>query len=296
MGNQSSTKAAIATEKRIKEIGTNFFNIRANFKIKGLINIGTHMSLIKLSTGKFLVIDTVPLDEELKQEIDSLTNNGNDIEAVIATHPFHTLAFPDFYKNYSSVVKEWYGTPRHLRNQKDIIPWTGNIMDYLNKWNPEVEMRIPDGAEFVAPLPESTNHFNSVWVYSPLAKTIHVDDTINYFDNPSLLFKIFGKKAGQMDFHPSLSNNGLYKTENAPILFKQWLENVLKDWDFENACCAHVGVKIGGAHLLVQETLENAQELLDKLSKRHEGKVMDEEQLKHEHDCSQYNVEGNECG
>src|SRR3989338_2874866 len=120
MGNQSSATVA---EKSIKEIGTNFFNIRTSFKIKGLINIGTHMSLIKLSTGKFLVIDTVPLDEALKKEIDQLTNNGNDIEAVVATHPFHTLAFPDFYKNYPNAP--YYGTPRHLRNQKD-IPWAGN--------------------------------------------------------------------------------------------------------------------------------------------------------------------------
>ncbi|EFC44062.1 predicted protein [Naegleria gruberi] len=266
MGNQSS---AVVVEKRIKEIGKNFFNIRASFKIKGLINIGTHMSLIRLSNGKYLVIDTVPLDEELKKEIDELTNNGVDIEAVVATHPFHTLAFPDFYKNYSSA--SYYGTPRHIRNQKD-IPWAGNIMDHLNKWSPDVEMRIPAGAEFVAPVPESTNHFNSVWVFSPVAKTIHVDDTINYFDNPSLLFKVLGKKSGQMDFHPSMTNGGLNKTETAPQLFKEWLENLLHDWDFDNACCAHVGVKIGGAHALVNETLTNAQGVLDKLAKKHEGK------------------------
>lgn len=33
---------------------------------KGIVNIGTHMSIIKLSSGKFLVVDTIPLDPELK--------------------------------------------------------------------------------------------------------------------------------------------------------------------------------------------------------------------------------------
>ncbi len=40
----------------------------------------------------------------------------------------------------------YYGTPRHLRNIKD-IPWAGdvNVCEIRNKWSPEVEMRIPAG-------------------------------------------------------------------------------------------------------------------------------------------------------
>jgi hypothetical protein len=278
--------------QRIKQIGTTggFYNIRANFKIKGLVNIGTHMSLAKLNNGKFLVIDTVPLDDDLKKELDTLTNNGSDIEAVIATHPFHTLAFPDFYKTYPNVP--YFGTPRHIRNQKD-IPWAGNIMENLDKWCPEVQMRIPEGSEFVAPQPESSNHFNSVWVYYPSARTIHVDDTIMFYEDPSLLFKILGKKTGQMEFHPTLSNVGLHKTEEAPAQFKQFVEGVLKDWQFDNACCAHVGVKVGGAHEALQETLKNAQSTFDKIAKKNEGKHVDEDAT---HDIAQYNIHGHECG
>ena len=39
------------------------------------------MSIIKLPSNKFLVIDAVPLNPFLKQAIDELTNNGADIEA-----------------------------------------------------------------------------------------------------------------------------------------------------------------------------------------------------------------------
>lgn len=61
------------------------------------------MSLIKLASGKFLVIDTVPLEDDQKAALDQLTDNGALIEAVVATHPFHTLAFPAFYKAYPNV-------------------------------------------------------------------------------------------------------------------------------------------------------------------------------------------------
>jgi hypothetical protein len=102
------------------------------------------MSLIRLSNDKYLVVDTVPLTDSIKTFIDQTTENGTKIEAVLATHPFHTLAFPPFFQAYPNVP--YFGTPRHLRIQPQ-IPWAGNLNDCAtrNKWSPEVEMRIPDG-------------------------------------------------------------------------------------------------------------------------------------------------------
>jgi len=74
-------------------IGPGFWNVRASFVIDGL-DIGTQMSLIQLKSGKFLILDTVQLDSDLLKEINSMTNNGSLMEAVIATHPFHTVFFP----------------------------------------------------------------------------------------------------------------------------------------------------------------------------------------------------------
>lgn len=39
------------------------------------------MSLLRLESGKFLVIDTILLSSEQKQELDRLTDNGKLIEA-----------------------------------------------------------------------------------------------------------------------------------------------------------------------------------------------------------------------
>lgn len=130
---------------QLNQIGPGFWNVRTSFKLFKIVDIGTHMSVIQLRSGNFLVIDTVEMNDGLKKELDDLTNNGTKIEAVVGVHPFHTLAFPGFYKLYPDA--KYYGTPRHLRNLKD-IKWTGqldNNKESLSKWEPEVELRIPAG-------------------------------------------------------------------------------------------------------------------------------------------------------
>jgi len=275
------------------EVGPGFYNVRSRFKLKGIVDIGTQMSFIRLSTGKFLVIDTVPLTDTLKLEIDQLTDGGNNMEAVLCTHPFHTLAIGDFYKTYPNT--QYYGCPRHLR-RLNVIPWTGDLNDeeIRKKWEPEVQMRIPSGAEFVNPLPEEYNHFICVWVYAVAARVIHVDDTINYFSNPSTIMKIVGKKPGLMEFHPSMAGPGLHPTPEAPREFQAWMQQILKDWDFDTMVCAHIGNKIGGAKEALRETLEDAESTFAHLEKHNRKKEKEEdERIK---DCQRYNVNGSECG
>lgn len=277
---------------RLHPIGDSFWNIRSEFRLKKIIDIGTHMSIVRLRNGKYLVIDTVPLEDGLREEIDSLTNRGENIEAVIATHPFHTLAFPGFYQAYPKAP--YYGTPRHLRIQPD-IPWAGNIRDHLNKWEDQVFMRIPDGAEFVQPLPEESNHFNSVWVFVPSARTLHVDDTVLNISDPNFLLRIVGVRGNQLFFHPSIRGPGLYPTPQAPDQFKSWLEAVIRDWDFDTICVAHKDNVVSDGKQKLKDALLNLQPTLDKLKERNkDGNVKyDEEDLKK---CAEYNVKGAECG
>jgi hypothetical protein len=47
---------------RIVEIGNGFYNIRSPFKVLcNCIDVGTHMSLIKLNSGNFLIVDTIEI-------------------------------------------------------------------------------------------------------------------------------------------------------------------------------------------------------------------------------------------
>jgi len=234
-------------------IGPGFWNIRSTFDVDGF-NIGTQMSLIQLMSGKFLVLDTVEVDAELQGEINSLTKNGTLMEAVLATHPFHTTYFPAFYQLYPQVP--FYGTPRHLRIEPS-IPWAGSMWDCdtRQKWLPEVHFRIPRGSEFVAPQPESTNHFSGIHAFHPLSKTIHVDDTIMY--NFPL--------EGEMVFHPTLLTVCLYHIPQSPPAFHDWVQTYIKEWDFDNICAAHNGVKLGGAKLELQVLLDAAAIVFDGL-------------------------------
>jgi len=284
---------------KLVEVGKGFWNIRGSFKtFAGLIDVGTQMSIIRLSSGRFLVVDTIPLDPTLKTEIDTLTNNGKDIDAVIATHPFHTLAFPDFHTAYPHVP--YYGTPRHLRNIKT-IPWSGCISDpqVMTAWSPDVEMRIPEGAEWNAPQPEAHNHFNCCWVFSPSARTIHVDDTLNYIADPPFFAKLVGVHKDQLMFHPSMTGPGLHPTEEAPLQFKAWVEQLLLEWDFDNICCAHIENKIGGGHAALSQILADSESTFQKMSdkaKKEGKKVAKVEEIPDGENCSKYNVYGNECG
>ncbi|XP_037040368.1 uncharacterized protein LOC119077304 [Bradysia coprophila] len=254
----------------IRSFGNGFWNVRVPFQIK-LLEIGTHMSLIQLSNGNFLVIDTVALNDQLERELNELTNNGTKIEAVLAVHPFHTLAYSAFHRLYPNVP--YYGTPRHLRKLTE-IKWAGQLDDkenkeLLSKWAPDVELRIPAGAEYFDPQPEDTNHFVSIFVYHRNSKTLHVDDTLIYAEDPSWPVRlVFGVQAGSLKFHPSMADGGLYRTVEAPLQFRDWMKKLLDDWDFENLCTAHIGVKKGGAHDAVRELVNESEKLFEELSER----------------------------
>ena len=119
------------------EIGNGFYNLKAPFFGSGFINKGTHMSLLRLRNGRFIVLDTCGLSAGAKAELDILTVNGTLIDAVIATHSFHTTYFESFYEMYPTL--NYYGTPRHIRLLKK-IEWKGDVnMELIRTlWEPEV--------------------------------------------------------------------------------------------------------------------------------------------------------------
>jgi hypothetical protein len=250
--------------KHLKCVGENFWNLRSSLVMFRFVDIGTHMSFIRLSTGKFLVIDCIDLSNKaVKREVDTLTENGSLIEAVLGVHPFHTLFFPAFQQLYPNAG--YYGTPRHLRNFVD-MKWSGSLGDEATRclWEAEeVFLRIPDGAEFEFP-PAEDVHFSSVVVFHAHSKTLHVDDTINYFHGAGWVLRLLGKKDNLMEFW-SLEK-GLDHTPESPRMFKAWVEHIIHDWDFDNICAAHNNNKIGDAKRLLEEALHTAQPEFDRLA------------------------------
>jgi hypothetical protein len=263
----SATNVAKFTYREIVEIAPNYWNVQQPLVMMGCLDIRTHMNLIKLETGKFVVLDTVRLSPTLKAELDHLTVNGTLIEAVVATHPFHTLYFPAFYAYCPHAA--YYGTPRHLRRQTQ-IPWAGDVCstEFHQKWSPEIEMSLPAGAEFANP-PEG-NHFAGLFVYHQLSRTLHVDDTVMFVEKSTCLLRCMGAHTGSMSFHLSFTGDGLNPTPQAPIEFKNWLQTqVIDRWDFDNIVTAHMGNMIGGAKAKLQLTLNAAEPDIQRLVRKH---------------------------
>ncbi|KAJ3017878.1 UNVERIFIED_CONTAM: hypothetical protein HDU68_011432 [Siphonaria sp. JEL0065] len=252
------------TLSRIQEIGPGCYNLRAPFKVlAGLMDIGTHMSFVKVQSGKLIALSAVSLDEDSKAEVNALTRNGELLEAVIATNPFHTLAFEQLYELFPHVP--FYGTPRHIRVYPD-IPWAGSSGDnkVLQRWSGELEMRIPDGCEFDAPLPESTNHFSGVVAFHHSSRT---DDAFRVTTNPNFIVaNVFSRRHNEVSFHFSLFHQALHKTPEAPKQFYDWVIQLTKDWDFENLATAHGGSLIGDAKKELLAGLEKARKSLSDIS------------------------------
>lgn len=188
---------SVGESRRINKVGVDFWHATDSLIMSG-IDIGVQMNFIRLNSGRFLVLDTIELNQTLIEEINVLTNNGSLIEAVLGTHPFHTLYFPAFFKQYPTA--KYYGTPRHLRVVQG-VKWTGSLWDCKNRilW-PEIKMRVPLGGEFVSPQPEETNHFSGIHIYHPVSGVLHVDDTEDIV-------------LGLMTFHPTLVTDGISRNK-----------------------------------------------------------------------------------
>jgi hypothetical protein len=136
--------------KHFVEVGNGFYNLKTPFVLYGVIDIGTQMSLLRLkSTGTFLVIDTCAMSPAAKEEFDHLTSNGTLIDAVIATHPFHTIYFETFYAMYPTL--KYYGTPRHIKTIPSIT-WAGDVSTEAVRslWEPEVNRRQFQGSKRIS--------------------------------------------------------------------------------------------------------------------------------------------------
>ncbi|CAE8741967.1 unnamed protein product [Polarella glacialis] len=288
------------------EVDRGFWNCEQEFLMKkhGIsVDIGNHMSLCRLANGRMVAIDAITLTDSAKAELDWLTLDGSLLEAVVLTHPFHTLGIAWFHERYpSSPTCRWYGCPRH-RKVAPFVSWAGDLScpGTRKVFGPDLEMRIPDGAEFVDPKPPSTNHFSSVFVFHRESKTIHCDDTIMYFDNPTFLAKLFGFQDGSMHFHPSIKTVGLHHSPEAPLAFMAWLKKLLEDWDFNHLVTAHKGRCFCDAKPKIKRMLENAQmPLLDLSAKWRAGREQGGGCYRHTAPASQgdfaWSDQGSECG
>lgn len=225
------------------QVSNDFWNIRGEFKIGGVINIGTHCSLVRLANGKFLFLDALTLDADSKQQVDELTNNGRDIQAILNLHPFHTVHVKGIHAQYPDVPL--YGTKRHIERFPD-INWQPELVEspecqalFAN----DLEFSIPAGVDFISA--NENVHFSSVLALHKASGTLHVDDTLMYLQLPGRLKAVTEK--GALRFHITLAK-ALEPRAGAAQDFRQWATDLAARWHGnENLCAAHSATLLNAA-------------------------------------------------
>lgn len=211
----------------ILRIAEGFWNIRGSFRIAGVIDIGTQMSLVRRDDGRFLLLDSYELSGAPLDELLALTDGGKAIDAILNVHPFHTIHCKAVHAQFPHA--KLYGTARHARKQPG-LPWEAIRTEdpVIAERFPELFFSVPRGVHFV---PDNENlHFASVLVFHPASRTLHVDDTLMFSKLPLV---------GGLSFHPTLAKV-LEERPGAVVDFRAWTDDLLALCaDVDHVCAAH---------------------------------------------------------
>jgi hypothetical protein len=222
--------------RQVIEVADGFWNIRGSFKA-GLLDIGTHASLVRLGNGKFVLLDACDFDTDVQVWIDDVTDGGRNLESFLHLHPFHTVFVTRAHQLYPDA--KLYGTARHHQKLPE-LPWQElrtEASPLHELYADDFDFDVPRGVDFVSANPKL--HFSSVLAFHPASKTLHVDDTIIYMPLPPII-RLF--KRDLTMFHPALAKV-LEPGGAAADEFQRWAEELIeRAATIDNLCAAHTGV------------------------------------------------------
>ena len=196
------------------------------------------MSLVSRPGGTFILLDSYEIDEQDREELMRLTNDGERIEAVLNVHPFHTVhcKFIQQMVPHARLI----GTRRHHQQSPDLT-WDPALIEdeaTQKEYADIFDFSVPAGIDFISD--DDSVHVGSVIVRDRASGIIHVDDTLMVADLPSLVEKML--PGPRLRFHPKLAD-GLQKRAGAADDFIGWVKNMEQDWaDSQVICAAHKGI------------------------------------------------------
>jgi hypothetical protein len=247
---------------KLTKIGENFWRVEGDFRIGGLVNVGTQASLVRLADGNFVFLDSYTLPDTVKAEVDILTEAGAKLVAIINLHPFHTLHCEWMHRAYPEAAL--YGTQRHHRKLPD-LPWQEQRCEsgvLEEAFGDDFAFSIPRGVPLVCD--DESVHFSSILALHRASGTIHVDDTLVYLDKgfPLSLLPL----TGRVDFHPTLGK-ALETSPGATDAFREWAITLGIEWaQAKRIAAAHDAVRELGPEEFPQvigEALGRAKPVLD---------------------------------
>lgn len=279
-----------------------FFNIRGSFRLFGLIDIGTHASLVRLEPSSsassnasaepnWILIDSINFSPEQIETIRRTTNDS--IKAIVNVHPFHTVYTPNAAQAFPTA--KLYGTARHHEKHPS-MQWEPTTVEsdqfqteFTSLFGEELDFSVPKGVDFV---PSNENiHFSSVLVYHKPSKTVHSDDTFGVMRLPSFI-SWFGYEPTKIALHPTLGS-ALEKRVGAAGDFRSWLQDLLGRWDIQNLVAAHNSnylandVATDGKNMTIKDHLLQSLESWEPTLVQHEQKAQEKARQRAERDNSQ---------
>lgn len=247
----------------MEQLHQDFWNFRGSFKIAKVIDIGTHMSLVRRANGRFLVLDSYGLDDEDLAQLRALTGQGQLVDAIINLHPFHTIHCRALVDALSGA--RLIGTRRHLTQLPELRWDTRVIEDRATQaeFADDLDFSIPAGVDFISD--NEKVHVGSVLVRHRASGIVHVDDTINVFVAPGILSAVL--PAPRLSFHPMLAK-ALQPRRGAADDYARWARDLTRDWaGTPVVCAAHSAVRHlepGGWEAEMDRALASVEETLAK--------------------------------
>lgn len=251
------------------EVADGFWNLRGSFKVAGVVELGTHMSLVRRTNGRYLALDACGLAPEARALIDEKTRGGEDLDAFLHLHPFHTLHVRPLHQLYPRA--RLYGTARHHEQLAD-LPWeplrTEDPASH-ERFVEDLDFSVPRGVDFI---PSNVNvHFSSALVVHRATQTLHVDDTLVYARLRGPL-RLFGPDATR--FHPSLGG-ALRREPGAAEAFRRWARELIeRAGTLQNLCAAHTSVLLARSNpgQAIAARIEDALRRVEGTLRAHERK------------------------
>ncbi len=256
--------------KDIIPISDSFWNVRGSYKIRGLIDVGTQASLVRRKNGKFVFLDSYTLSDSVQREIYALTNGGQDVEAILNVHPFHTIHVESMHRAFPSA--RLYGTVRH-RSRLPNLPWQQPLCEepaLPQLFAEDFDFSVPRGVDFVSA--DESVHLSSVLVVHRASRTLHVDDTLMYVALPWPLRLLH--PVGLVRIHITLPKS-LEQRAGAAQDFRRWMEQFADQCrEVDTICAAHSAVLRSAKALgtSVPDLLRTALAKAEPLLRAHERK------------------------
>ncbi|OLF38249.1 hypothetical protein [Psychrobacter sp. Cmf 22.2] len=221
-------------EDKIYDLGAGFWSIRGSFIKNGILDIGVQCALVKLSSGRFIFLDSYTLTDGVRAQVMALTNDGQDVEAVLNVHPFHTVHCEQMAKDFPQAI--FYGSSRHPK-QVPNVKWSDDLVesDTVAERYPELEFSLPKGIHYIAP--DESVHASSLLVFHSASLSIYVDDT---FEIPPS--KLINTMQADLGLHPT-TLKALKDELDAGKEYCDWATQLAHKWrDVRNFCGAHSGL------------------------------------------------------